>query len=621
MASGNRINITITASDKASGPIKGVGDALDGGSKRADGFGKSLARIRDVALGVYLPKLAGQLWDVGKAAVANTASFEQTRIALDTMLGSQEKASALLKEISAFAAATPFEMPEVATGAKNLLAFGFAQEQIIPTLRQLGDIASGVSMPMTELAEIYGKARVQGRLFMEDINQLTGRGIPVIQALASTMGVAEADIRKLVEEGKVGFPQLEAAMASMTGEGSKFGGMMEKQSKTLNGQLSTLGDNITSIGRKIVGMDDQGNIKEGGFFAYLRDAAGELNKRLDEVNENWDKQTVSVGKFESYAQRANVSIRAFNPALTVLANNQELVKDMTAAVDVVQERTKRSAESLKVAQQDSANKAIELAKAQDAARVALEQFGAKSPEYQAALAVIKGADDAYIASLRDQTGKMLENQIQVGHLKQARDLLNDSTKALAASEEILNKGFDGTLERIAKIGPTALNQVGSVGKLQQAIGDVAGKWSNASAQIDQGSARLVGRILGISNDLERVSGQATNIGNKLQASGGSLQGGMSGLQGGRSIGTNYAPGGWTPVGEHGIELVKLPQGSQVMPAWKSASASGMGGSGDISITITGPVSMNSTQDLASLAERISQAQRLTTKFGASAGAA
>jgi tape measure domain-containing protein len=618
----NRINIQITAQDDASAPLRQVGRALDDTSERAGGFRNSLGRIRDVALGVYLPQLAGKFLDLGQAAVRGTADFEQTRIALDTMLGSGEKASALMKEISDFASSTPFEMPEVAKGAKNLLAFGFAQEQVIPTLRQLGDIAAGVNMPMTELAEIYGKARVQGRLFMEDINQLTGRGIPVIQALASTMGVAEADIRKLVEEGKVGFPQLEAAMASMTGEGSKFGGMMEKQSKSLNGQLSTLSDNFASIGRKIVGMDDQGNIKEGGFFSLLRDGAEKLNEKLTDVNENWGKTAEGMTKFEKFAQKTGLSIRSFNPSLTVLANNQELVKDMTEAVNVAQQRAKVSADVLKAAQLDSAAKARELAAAQDAARVALEKYGAKSPEYLAAVDALKQKDSEYIASLQDQTGKMLDNTIKVGQLKQARDLLNDSTKALAASEDILNKGFDGTIQRIATIGPTALNQVASLGRLQDAIGTVAGKWADASYQIDTKSTELVGRILGLGNTMERVSGQSTTIVKNLQQANSLVQNAGNGLQGStnkpRAIGTNFAPAGDTLVGEHGPERLRLPAGAQIDPAWKTRADSASGAAGATYKTeINGNIILQSADAVSSFFDRIDKTQRMA-KLGVAA---
>lgn len=113
--------------------------------------------------------------------------FEQTATAFRTMLKDGEKSGALLKDLSKFAADTPFEFPEIANAGKSLLAFGFEAQNVKDNLRRLGDVSSSLNIPLGELTDIYGKARVQGRLFSEDINQLTGRGIPIIQELAKQL--------------------------------------------------------------------------------------------------------------------------------------------------------------------------------------------------------------------------------------------------------------------------------------------------------------------------------------------------------------------------------------------------------------------------------------------------
>jgi tape measure domain-containing protein len=180
----------------------------------------------------------------GAKALTMAGQMEQSQVAFTTMLGSAEKATALMKELQRFGAETPFEFPEIQKAAKSLLAFGVGAEDVTETLRRVGDIASGVGAPLGEIAELYGKAKTQGRLFAEDINQLTGRGIPIIKELASQFGVSESEVRGLVESGKIGFPQLELAFKNMTAEGSQFGGMMDAQSKTLPGMWSNLMDNI-----------------------------------------------------------------------------------------------------------------------------------------------------------------------------------------------------------------------------------------------------------------------------------------------------------------------------------------------------------------------------------------
>lgn len=195
--------------------------------------------------------LKNMVSDALVTGVKLAASFEQAEVALGTMLGGAAQAKAVLGDLSAFAASTPFELPELVEATKKLTAFGIEQAELIPTLTSIGDISAGLGIRVGELAEIYGKARVQGRLFMEDINQLSGRGIPIQHELARQFGVTADQVRKLVETGQVNFGHMEAAFKNLTAEGGKFGGMMEAQSQTLNGLWSTLTDNYNTLLREV----------------------------------------------------------------------------------------------------------------------------------------------------------------------------------------------------------------------------------------------------------------------------------------------------------------------------------------------------------------------------------
>jgi len=184
---------------------------------------------------------------VGVKAVNSAADFEQTKVAFTTLIGDAAKAEQTLAKLRTLGAETPFEFPELADAGRKLIAFGESADTVPETLRRIGDVSAGVQAPIGEIAEIYGKARVQGRLFAEDVNQLTGRGIPVIGELAKQFGVNESQVRKLVESGQVGFPQIEKAFIDMTSKGGKFAGMMETQSKTTKGLFSTLKDSVNEV--------------------------------------------------------------------------------------------------------------------------------------------------------------------------------------------------------------------------------------------------------------------------------------------------------------------------------------------------------------------------------------
>lgn len=183
---------------------------------------------------------------VGKITAVR-GEFQQLEVAFETMLGSAEKADALLGQLTRTAATTPFGLEDVAQGAKQLLAYGFEAEKVNETLVRLGDIAAGLSVPLNDLVYLYGTTMAQGRLYTQDLNQFTGRGIPMISELAKQFGVAESKVKELVEAGKVGFPEVQKVIESLTDEGGKFGGLMEAQSKTISGQISNIEDALSMM--------------------------------------------------------------------------------------------------------------------------------------------------------------------------------------------------------------------------------------------------------------------------------------------------------------------------------------------------------------------------------------
>ena len=227
------LEVIIKARDEASGVLNNVQKSL----KQNEETFKSMARYGAIAF-------TGIATGIG-LVVQKAANMEQTEVAFTTMLKSAEKAKNMMSELNDFAAKTPYEFEEIAKASKSLLAFGVPAETMKAQLQSIGDIASGVSAPIGQIAEIYGKAKVQGRLFAEDINQLTGRGIPIIQELAKQFKVSDEEVKKLVESGKVGFPNLETAFKSMTSSGGQFENMMKNQSETFNGMMSTMKDSIS----------------------------------------------------------------------------------------------------------------------------------------------------------------------------------------------------------------------------------------------------------------------------------------------------------------------------------------------------------------------------------------
>jgi tape measure domain-containing protein len=238
------------------GDARGLKKELGDTKGALEGFRKNASRVFEASRGGLAKFAAG-----GAAAAATIVSVgsalallkkgmdgainaEKTRVAFEVLTGSATKAKAVLADISKFAAETPFELPELEEAGKKLLSFGIGTKDLVADMRMLGDVASALGIPLGELADIYGKLKVQGRVFGEDINQIQGRGINITAALAKQFGVAESAVKGMVEEGRVGFDNVRYALQQMTGAGGQFFQMMERQSGTLGGKLSTLSDSV-----------------------------------------------------------------------------------------------------------------------------------------------------------------------------------------------------------------------------------------------------------------------------------------------------------------------------------------------------------------------------------------
>ena len=166
-----------------------------------------------------------------------------------------------MQQLVKTAATTPFDLQGVANGAKQLLAYGENVENVNDDLIRLGNIAAGLSQPLGDIVYLYGTTMTQGRLYTADLNQFTGRGIPMIRELAKVFGVAEGEVKSLVEAGKVGFPEVQKVIQNLTNEGGMFYNLMQEQSKTITGQISNIEDAVSTMFNEI-GKANEGIINE-----------------------------------------------------------------------------------------------------------------------------------------------------------------------------------------------------------------------------------------------------------------------------------------------------------------------------------------------------------------------
>ena len=247
--------------------------------------------------------------------VAVRSQFQQLEISFGTMLKSKEKANELMAQLTDLAAKTPFGLEEVSEGAKKLLAFQIPAQEVTETLRRMGDVASGLGVPMGQLIHVYGQVKAQGKLMTNDLYQFMNAGIPIIAELSKVVGKSETEIKDMVSAGKIGFTEIQAVIKNMTNEGGLFYNLMAEQSKSLGGQISNLRDNFDQM------LNEIGKASEGIVSGAI--------KGVSFLVENYE----TIGKLIA---GLIVSYGTYRAALIATAAVQQIVAARTAGMTVAE---------------------------------------------------------------------------------------------------------------------------------------------------------------------------------------------------------------------------------------------------------------------------------------------
>lgn len=313
MAQAN-IKAVITAENRASSALNGFANNIDNLGDKVANTGKRAVQALAVGTTAALT-----------FAIKSASAYEQNRIAFDTMLGSAQAGQNMMKQLSDFARKTPFDLPEVVTGAQRLLAYNISAKDLLPTLTSLGNISAGVGkekLPFLILA--LGQVRAAGRLMGGELRQFTEAGVPLLQLLADQSGKTTAQIRDDMEKGMgPSFEQVQSALASASKEGGKFYNLMGKQSQTFSGVMSNITDQIGRVARKIVGISDTGDIRNNSIFSVLKNAAQNFLMFLNNNSDNIANSMVMVGEttakaFSGIANIAKTVGDYINPKLQSL---------------------------------------------------------------------------------------------------------------------------------------------------------------------------------------------------------------------------------------------------------------------------------------------------------------
>ena len=332
--------------------------------------------------------------------------FQQLEIAFGTMLGSAEQATSLMKQLTNTAATTPFDLKGVAQSAKQLLAYGESAENVNDTLIRLGNIASGLSIPLNDLTYLYGTTMVQGRLFTQDVRQFMGRGIPLVQELGKALGKTTDEINQMVTDGKVGFKEVQMVIENLTNQGGMFYGLMEQQSKSLTGQISNLGDSwdmmLNEIGQNTEGILSGGistlNKLVENYDTCLR-VLGALVATYGTYKVALAATAIAQGKSTGMASIDNIVLKAKAGLFTSLsANAQAYIKQNELMTASQQAYTLELQKCLTTEQQEQILRTLKIQAIQQLLTAEQQQYVSRlnltagSAEYVAAMEAVLATD-------------------------------------------------------------------------------------------------------------------------------------------------------------------------------------------------------------------------------------
>ena len=395
--------------------FRSLGESANAELQSMDGF---MAKAAQTAAGLFA---VDKLKDFASAVATVRGEYQQLEIAFNTMLGSKSKGDALMAQLIDTAARTPFEMKDIAEASKMLLAYGMEGDKVNETLIRLGDIASGLSIPIKDLAFLYGTTMVQGRLYTQDLNQFLGRGIPLADELAKQFGKNKSEVKKLVEEGKIGFPEVQKAIEALTNEGSKFGGLMDAQSKTISGQLSNIEDAWEQM------MNEIGKSQEENISGAL-DITGKLIENWRTVGKVVLTAAAAIGSYKA-AVMTLAAIRKVSETGKVLSTGQQLRSVLTLEQQARLSKMKLSTSSLAYAKAVQTEVHAELQKQKALVQTTKIEVQAAEKEIAVATMWEKKAAEA-VAVKRSQVGAAMMS----GNAKR----IEAATTALSTAQERLN---------------------------------------------------------------------------------------------------------------------------------------------------------------------------------------
>ena len=461
-----------------------------GAEKFAKQIGKANAQLqsfgadaKDVGQKLSLG-LSAPIAIAGVKALSSAAKFEKLQTQLNVLTGSADQGAEAFKKLVEFSAGTPFQLDELVQANNTLMGFGVSAGDAFKHLQSIGDIAAVSGGDLQGISVAFGQVAAAGRLMGQDLLQLINNGVPIIDMLSQSMGVAKSEIKDMVSEGKVTFPVLIKAFQDATSEGGKFAGGMAQLSGTLGGVFSTLKDNINiafaEVGKSIVESFNLIEVTKG-----IIEAIQGWTKSFKELTPTTKKAIVvitalvaAIGPVLLALGTLITLLPALGTAFAVLTGPVGLtimaITAIGAAIVIFQDEIKEMITFLKVKLANAFTQTIGFFKKIAARIKGVGKIIGKALKLEfSTIPGILDETDAEIASINKETGQKMADNIAQGYKDQLEKNKSDLQTATANVAKSLQTSATPPRQQattVSALGPTASTAMGTTQQLNTDAG-------------------------------------------------------------------------------------------------------------------------------------------------------
>lgn len=205
-----------------------------------------------------------------KNGIALNQQWESLTAQFHTLTGSGAKARKLMEDMRRVTAESPLRLTQVLDAGRGLLAAGMKAArlpQVMAAIQNAALVAGGdPGEKLGRISEVLAQVQAQGKIYADDINQLTAAGINVRRVLRKELHLSGKEVANIGEEGVRAHRVITALTRAWTS--GSMGEAAERMSETFEGQRNILMKQLEQLQRLLT----------AGLFKRLRGALKDVTR-------------------------------------------------------------------------------------------------------------------------------------------------------------------------------------------------------------------------------------------------------------------------------------------------------------------------------------------------------